>query len=339
MNVKPAITRKLMTLMIVLFVVTGTRQSFAEVQLLSDEGWIRLIVRGEITKSDADYVAQHEADFSKDGHWWVELNSVGGDVAAAMKIGRILRDMEAHTTTAGECLSSCALIFIAGVSRDNAPFGDVGVIGLHRPFLAASSLSRDVVERAAPLMLQRIRDYIHEMGVSDAFYDAMVNTEVSDVRLYRGDEIYRLVPRTDPTHDEIDNAYEARRYGISAAEMRQRERTKKERCYPLWLEANHRPYFDCLEATLWGLDIATYRRLANNPNIRQCALSDEETKIFHETDFKKRRDLPFVLKSEACMRDEMNRDPCNLPFVPPCDAAADSAYRRPTAPTTGCWGC
>jgi hypothetical protein len=34
----------------------------------------------------------------------------------------------------------------------------------------------------------------------------MVNTEVSEVRLYHGDEIKRLVPETDPTYDEIDNA-------------------------------------------------------------------------------------------------------------------------------------
>ena len=69
-------------------------------------------------------------------------------------------------------------------------------------------------------MLQKVKDYVREMGISDAFYDAMVNTEVSEVRLYRGDEIAMLVPATDPTSNEIQNSDDARKYGVSAGEMR-----------------------------------------------------------------------------------------------------------------------
>ena len=55
----------------------------------------------------------------------------GGDVDAAMKIGQIIRENEWPVTVSGnsKCFSSCALIYIAGVSRMN-----VGVIGLHRPY-------------------------------------------------------------------------------------------------------------------------------------------------------------------------------------------------------------
>jgi hypothetical protein len=235
---------------------------------------------------------------------WVFLNSNGGDVEAAMQIGRTIRDSEAFVTTQhnAKCFSSCALIYIAGVTRQNPS----GVIGLHFPYFAAS-LSREAVERAAPIMLQRIKDYVREMGVSDSFYDAMVNIEVSEVRLYRGNEIKKLVPETDPTHDEIENGYEARKYGVSAAEMRRRKTMVKQRCEPLFSDnpgALGR-VMDCEQATYWGLDDVTYKRVAKN-GFPQCAPSDEDLKIYRATDIKKRRDLPFYIKQETCIRDAMH---------------------------------
>jgi hypothetical protein len=59
------------------------------------------------------------------------------------------------------------------------------------------------------MMLQKIKEYVREMGVSDSFYDAMVNTEVEDVQLY-GEEIHKLVPKSDPTQDEIFISHLAR---------------------------------------------------------------------------------------------------------------------------------
>jgi hypothetical protein len=296
------IAHTLLAVMIALFVVTGIRQSFAEVQFNLDLH--RLLISGTISKGDADYVVQHEADLKQTTGLTVWLNSVGGDVAAAMTIGRIIRHEEALVVTLDRCFSSCALIYIAGVTRLN---DYDGLIGLHRPYLAADALSREAIERAAPLMLQRIKDYVREMGVSDAFYDAMVNTEVSDVRLYRGDEIYRLVPETDPTYDEIENAYEARRYGISVGEMRRRKSMVKQKCDPLFSGWDNRVrHARCEEAIYWGLDMATYERVTKK-GFPECESSENEVKIYSATDIKKRRDLPFYIKQEVCIRDGMNK--------------------------------
>lgn len=289
------IAAKLTTAMIAVFVVTG--QAFAEVQLdLKNPGVPSLFVYGTISKSDADYVAQHEADFTN--RLYVFLNSEGGDVAAAMKIGRIIRDREASVTTNAnaKCFSSCALIYIAGVTRHNPN----GLIGLHR---------------AAPPMLQEIKDYVREMGISDSFYETMVNTEVPDIRLYRGDQINKLVPETDPTYDEIENGYEARKYGVSAEEMRQRKSIAKQKCKPLFSDdpgALGR-VLDCEQATYWGLDEATYKRVSKN-GFPQCRPSDDELKIYNATGIKKRRDLPSYIKLEACIRDGMNKYRPNAPW-------------------------
>lgn len=297
---------RLMTAMIALWVLTGIGPSFAEVRLeLKDPTTPALLVYGTISKSDGEYIVQHQADFSKVRRLWVFLNSYGGDVEAAMKIGRVIRDSEALVTTQNnaKCFSSCSLIYIAGVTRQNPN----GVIGLHRPYLAASS-SREAVEQAVPIMLQKIKDYVREMGVSEAFYDAMVNTEVSDIRLYRGDEIKKLVPETDPTYDEIDNAYDARKYGVSAEEIRRRKSIAKQKCKPLFSDNPGALglVMDCELAIYWGLDTASYQRAAKN-GFPECSLSEDELKIYNATSIRKRRDLPSYIKLETCIRDGMNK--------------------------------
>jgi hypothetical protein len=91
---------KLLTAVVALFVVTSMEQSFAEVRLeLKDPTTSALLVYGTISKSDGDNVVQHQADFSKVSRLRVFLNSNGGDVEVAMKIGRIIRNSEALVTT------------------------------------------------------------------------------------------------------------------------------------------------------------------------------------------------------------------------------------------------
>jgi hypothetical protein len=209
-----------------------------------------------------------------------------------LAIGRIIRRNEWWLMVGQnwKCYSSCALIYIASVRRSNS-----GVIGLHRPYFA-ESLDRQEIERAAPILLQKVREYVQSMGIVDSFYEQMVNTAPSEIRLYRGDEITNLVPKIDPTYDEIQNSYDARKYGVSAAEMRQRKSIAEQKC-----TSGH--WVQCQEALYWGLDVNTYREpLAKEP---KCAISSEDYQAMQPADRKKQRDLPPVLKFEACVRNKM----------------------------------
>jgi hypothetical protein len=58
------------------------------------------------------------------------------------------------------------------------------VVGLHRPYFASSPQSRQTLERETPLMYQGVKNYVHEMGVEDGFYQVMVNTEPSNMKVY-----------------------------------------------------------------------------------------------------------------------------------------------------------
>jgi hypothetical protein len=202
-----------MRIAVVALSLVSAGQSLAEVQLIDNQdGWAPiLIIGGTISKSDADYVTQQSDGKYKDKTLVVELDSEGGNVAAAVAIGRIIRRNEWAVVVQKnkKCYSSCALIYIAGVER-----GNLGVIGLHRPYFA-EALDRQEIERTAPILLQRVREYVQSMGIVDSFYEQMVNTGPSEIRLYRGNEITKLVPGYDPTYDEIRNSYDARKYGVT----------------------------------------------------------------------------------------------------------------------------
>ena len=92
---------------------------------------------------------------------YVRLDSVGGDVFAAMHIGRLIRKHDGVTiiSVPSKCYSGCALLFIAGVMRHN-----LGELGLHRPYQVFALQSRQTAEKQLPRMLELIRQYVAEMG-------------------------------------------------------------------------------------------------------------------------------------------------------------------------------
>jgi hypothetical protein len=284
----------------------STETSYADAKALGHFGWasgdrtddqIEVKLYGTISKADANYFAQHVVEYEAE-KLLVRLDSLGGDVDAAMLIGRIVRKNEGvvYISKGSQCYSSCALIYIAGVSRDND-----GVIGLHRPYLASAPQSRQSVEREAPLMLQRLKSYVQEMGITDNFYQEMVNTEPSAIKLYAGDKIKNMVPSLDPTYDEVETAYRARRFGTSTAEMRMRDGdsiTCHDPPSPTGVLT-----FDCMISALWGLSDSVYKR--RSKTLDQCQLSDEEERALKLVKRKERRDHPLYLKREACVRNIM----------------------------------
>jgi hypothetical protein len=221
-------------------------QALADIKIVSNG----LEITGDIKKADYEFIARHGGDLLEKPQV-VYLDSDGGDVAAAMEIGRVIRSLKWSTFvwTRKKCFSSCALIYIAGVQRQNG-----GTIGLHRPYLA-TSLPPDMIEKSYPAMLKAVRDYVGEMGVTDSFYESMVNTPPEQAKTYWGEAIDQLVPQIDPTHDEINTAYEARKYGTDPATMRSRQQLVDQRCSRFYWSERNGPgdrlgYHRCKDAIL-----------------------------------------------------------------------------------------
>lgn len=262
---------------------------------------------GTITKTDAVQVGEHEGDFDHGiTQLRVSLNSTGGDLDAAMEIGRIIRrnNGDAIVEDGAKCYSSCALIYIAAVDRG---VSGKGIVGLHRPYFASSPQSRQVIEREAPLMLQGVKKYAREMGVADGFYQVMANTEPSNMKLYGlkifgYKDIESLIPALDPTYDEIETSYEAREHGISTMEMRLRKSEVASRCGTINLDP-----MNCVFPIEWGLSEPLFKQ--RFALARECLptgeVKEREQQVLDQVKTKELRDHPIKLKREACVRNIM----------------------------------
>ena len=256
---------------------------------------IRIIISRDIAEPDAKEIQDISNELEYKG-LYVLLESTGGDVSAAMKIGRLVRKYDGQTLILREFYSSCALIFIAGVKRIN-----YGKLGLHRPFFVDAPQSRETLERQAPLMLTMVKSYITEMGITDNFYQQMVNTEPSKMLIYEEGDYTSIVPATDPTYDEIQVALAARKYGISTLEMRRRE-LKVESCGNPYADLTR--YDNCSEAIKWGLSEQIY--LDRKAKVEaHCRLSAEEQKTVNEARRSLLAQSPLVLRQEDCARNIM----------------------------------
>ncbi|MBK7211466.1 MAG: ATP-dependent Clp protease proteolytic subunit [Xanthomonadales bacterium] len=161
----------------------------------------------------------------------VYLNSPGGDVNSAIEIGRLLRSKRA-TAHVLECASACVLVFAGASNRTRIRFKrtgngyDVMDVIIHRPYFASAAANPNQEETQSRFSALRstVRDYLLEMNVSPALWDAMVGISPSDARALTEQEIidYGLVD-TDPVEEEIVRQETSNRWQIPPQEVLRRE--------------------------------------------------------------------------------------------------------------------
>jgi hypothetical protein len=168
------------------------------------------------------------------------LDSPGGDVDDALKIGRLLRKHLVETwapipfpiggalvvpgVVAGDeklvslcsgpgcnCASACALIWFGGVAR-------VGTVGLHRPSTGDPVFRQMSPSNASTGYRREVDDivaYLDEMEVPKSIVESMVNTSSDDLRWVGAvneglDRPYSIAEWEDATcgRQRVDNAFE-----------------------------------------------------------------------------------------------------------------------------------
>lgn len=144
-------------------------------------------------------------------------NSRGGDIDAAMSIGRLLRSYDSMVTLRGECNSSCAIIYMSGSMR-----GAIGgSIGLHRPYFVTPIGSSQLTAEDVSTMYDDVEQYFEEMNISNRVFEEMITTPPEEMRDIPATEVKYWIPDLDPVFSEIEVSNESRRYNISGAEFRQ----------------------------------------------------------------------------------------------------------------------
>lgn len=91
---------------------------------ISLQGDLTIIIEGEIKYGD-DAIFREKANLTK-GKALVHLESLGGNLDAALQIGEMIRQRGFATDAGGHCTSACALIWLGGKPRFIGPNGKIG---------------------------------------------------------------------------------------------------------------------------------------------------------------------------------------------------------------------
>jgi hypothetical protein len=197
----------------------------------------------------------------------VWLNSPGGDIRAALAIGRMIRAGQAATvvTVGARCASACVLILGAGVVR--AIHGDVVV---HRPYfgsLAPGQTPAQVQQRYRD-MRRGIDEFALEMNLPGTLVELMFSVPPERGRiLSRGELDSFTLDGADPAFDEQQTARDARAWRLTSAEFRRRTMRVEQSCRrPSYArrappEAMTREYTACRLATMANTPLADARQL------------------------------------------------------------------------------
>ena len=171
------------------------------------------------------------------------LNSAGGDLEAAINIGRlvhklglqVLVETTPHQTTPTVCYSSCVLVLAGGKMRFVWPSTgtEPSNIGIHRPYLSrvttdlTSSKASDQLSSLRAILRSAFRDF----NVSPDLADRMMAVPPDKIKFLTGDDLaYWGLNEDDPVHQTRHNNGMAVAYGLSLKEYINRRQLANTYC-------------------------------------------------------------------------------------------------------------
>lgn len=190
-------------------------------------------LRGEITDHDAFSLDQWIQSLPKKGPSpTLEVDSYGGNLKAAIHIGRTLRQYKAmiRLWLPGKCLSACVFI-LAGAPNRIA----LGQIGVHRPYSnRTGQVDIGVLQREYTELSQLAKEYLREMNISDELFELMVRTPAEQIRVLSPQEVALFgLNQNDPVYQEWVDSIGAKQYGTSKQEYLRRKVLSNQLCVPI----------------------------------------------------------------------------------------------------------
>lgn len=244
-----------------------------------------IAINGAISKADAEafrLVLDEETHRTgKQIKPYVTIFSQGGDVEAAMQIGRDLRRSEGEILgdfpPKGACYSACVLIAAGAVERT------ASAIGIHRPYFADATTGNlaEADLRYKNLMID-IRNYLREMNMPDEVFQIMQSVGPDEIRKLSWEDAKRLgFIGADPAYEEMQIAAKARRFSLTSAEFRRRQAIVKRGCAQTSSVEGFRHCSEQLtDQIMWGIGHDTLERI--NRTVREHCLMAEETPPWDE---------------------------------------------------------
>ena len=163
--------------------------------ITGEDRW-NIYLEGPIDEDSADtFLSEITLRNIKNG--LVHINSPGGNLLSAMKLGRLIRKYGFSTyvgkegsdklrSLPGECYSACVLAFIGGYFRYCNPGSKIGVHRFH------STTTSDDDMDIAQVMSATITNYLQEMDVDVGLFDRMSKVGKNELYLLNDNELKDL---------------------------------------------------------------------------------------------------------------------------------------------------
>jgi hypothetical protein len=243
----------------------------------------KLRISGEITSMDVNQVKNIVQSKRAWGYFAINLDSSGGDIYAAMEIGRLIRKARAKCfiPQGAKCYSACVLVLAGAVNRFVG-----GEVGIHRPYSTyVGKRDYEGTQNEYRRTETAVRAYLREMNLPEQLFETMVLVPPEKIRILSYEEVEAFgLSGTDPVEQETEDAKDASNYGISKAELIRRKANLDMVCPKTFLKS---PDFyslpeaqqwerinanrDCRQAYMWGLDLPTWKARSARA-IDQCSV-------------------------------------------------------------------
>jgi hypothetical protein len=167
-----------------------------------------LLLNGEIHKGDYQKIKQLVLTCDAMPRS-IFLNSPGGDVEEAIKIGKLVRRglFQSSIVRNGECNSACFIVWASAVRRFPASDGNgpEGKLGLHRPFFDRdqySGLNAADAKSAYQELETFVRAYLVEIKVPSDIIETMFKTKSTDAAFITDIDMIEKLGQQAPFFEE-----------------------------------------------------------------------------------------------------------------------------------------
>jgi len=158
----------------------------------------------------------------------VVIESNGGNVAEAIKLGRFLRKHNASISPSKTCASSCIFVLAAGIVRS----GNARLV-IHRPF--GTEVARQPASGTMRKVEQELGGYFREMNMPSRLVDLIFSIAPEDAyELNEAEKSELRLNQMDIEYAEELSTYNARVSGLSRTEYMRRLRVlrnKNDQCF------------------------------------------------------------------------------------------------------------
>jgi hypothetical protein len=176
-------------------------------------------------------------DANKNKSLIVDLDSLGGDVSAALELGRTIRKYGATTRLmSGVCASACVMAFVGGVNRTALSVSPK--FGIHTPYTTdTNSTTYENSDTRFKTISRLVTQYLQDMNIPSGLYEEMLRYPAESMHTMTREELlrYRVLGMDTAEQDRSDSS-SARYYGLDKRTYLSRKQLAKLECDKYFVE-------------------------------------------------------------------------------------------------------